>query len=325
MRADRLLAMLMLLQTHRRLTAHQLAEELEVSERTIYRDIVALNSAGIPIYTEAGPGGGIALIENYQTDLTGLNPDEVQALSMLNIPEPLERLGVGKALKTALLKLAAAIPSSVRVSQAQAHSRIHLDATWWFQDQEPTPYLDTIKQAVWQDQFLHITYQGDFRYIGEQTVAPYGLVAKSSVWYLVYDHNARIRVRRISRILSVELLPDSFVRPADFDLSKFWSKWRLEYEQGRPSFLVQALVTPALAERLPILLQDNLPDVRNTPPKMTHEGWQRMTLHFENFEDARTRLLGFGGAVKVLEPLALRSSMADYARQIQTRYAADEP
>ena len=324
MRADRLLAMLMLLQTHRRLTAQQLAEELEVSERTIYRDVVALNSAGIPIYTEGGPGGGIALIENYQTNLTGLNMEEVQALSMLNIPEPLVHLGAGKALKTALLKLAAAIPPSIRENQAQAHARIHLDASWWFEDEEPTPHLDTIKQAVWQDRLLNITYQGDFKYIGKQTVAPYGLVAKASVWYLVYAHAAHIRVRRISRILSAELLAESFVRPAEFDLGDFWHRWCSEYEQGRPSFEVQALVMPGLAERLPILLQENQPDILNTPLTVTDEVWQKMTLHFESFEAARTRLLGFGSAVKVLKPQALRISLADYAQQVQKLYAADE-
>lgn len=324
MRADRLLAMLMLLQTHRRLTAHQLAEELEVSERTIYRDVVALSSAGIPIYTEGGPGGGIALIENYQTNLTGLRPEEVQALSMLAIPAPLVQLGVGEALKAALLKLAAAIPLSVRENQAQAHQRIHLDATWWFQGQEPTPLLVTIKQAVWQDRLLKMTYQGDFNYIGEQVVAPYGLVAKASVWYLVYAHAERIRVRRISRILSVELLSEPFLRPADFDLADFWHTWCAQHEQDRPAYQVQALVSPALAERLPSLLQENQPDVLNTPPTMTDEGWQRMTLHFESFEAARTRLLGLGGAVEVLTPLALRRSMADYAYQVQNLYAADE-
>lgn len=324
MRADRLLAMLMLLQTHRRLTARKLAEELEVSERTIYRDVLALNSAGIPIFTESGPGGGIALIEDYQTDLTGLSPDEVQALSMLNIPEPLVSLGVGQALKAALLKLNAAMPQSGRVNQAQIQARIHLDATWWFQDQEPTPHLDILKQAVWGDRMVHITYQGDFRYIGEQTVAPYGLVAKASVWYLVYAYAERLRVRRISRILSAELLPESFVRPANFDLANFWHDWCAAYEQGRPSFQVLALVAPALVERLPNLLQGEQPDVLNTPPDITEEGWQKMRLHFESFEDARSRLLGFGGAIKVLEPQALRISLVDYATQIQALYSAEK-
>lgn len=324
MRADRLLAMLMLLQTHRRLTAHQLAVELEVSERTIYRDIVALNSAGVPIYTQGGPGGGILLLEDYRVDLTGLRPEEAQALSMLSIPEPLVRLGVGQELKAALLKLAAALPSSVRQEQTQAHQRIHLDATWWFQPEEPTPHLHTIKQAVWQDRLLRITYQGEFSFIGEQIVAPYGLVAKASVWYLVYAYASRIRTRRIARILSAELLTETFERPDDFDLSAFWQQWCPQSEQNRPAYEVRIKVAPTLAERLPMLLQENQPDLLNAPPAPSEAEWPTMTFHFESFESARTRLMGFGGAVEVLEPFALRKSLADYALQIHQLYGVDE-
>jgi predicted DNA-binding transcriptional regulator YafY len=320
MRADRLLAILMLLQTHRRLTAGQLAAELEVSERTIYRDITALNSAGIPIYTESGPGGGIALLEDYQTDLTGLLPQEAQALAMLNIPEPLVRLGVAEPLKAALLKLAAAIPPSMRDSQTHIQNRLHLDASWWFQAEKPTPHLDTIKQAVWQDRLLQITYQGDFYTTGEQIVAPYGLVAKANVWYLIYSYADHMRVKRIARILSAQLLAGSFTRPADFDLVSYWEKWCAEVEKDRSLFEVRALVAPSLAERLPTLLQEGLPDMLNIPPKETAVEWHTMSLQFGSFEDARTRLLGFGGAIEVLEPLALRRSLADYARQIQRLY-----
>jgi predicted DNA-binding transcriptional regulator YafY len=320
MRADRLLAMLMLLQTHRRLTGRQLAEALEVSVRTVYRDVIALNTAGIPIYTEAGPGGGISLIEDYQTDLTGLLPEEVGALSMLNIPEALVSLGVGEPLKAALLKLAAAVPPSMREKQAQTHNRLHLDATWWFQSDEPIPHLQTIKDAVWQDRLLQITYQGDFNTTGQQVVAPYGLVAKANIWHLVYALKGHVRVRRISRILSADILPDRFQRPADFDLISFWQGWCAAYEKDRTFFEVRVLVSPALADRLPLLLQENLPDLLNTPPAMTGTVWQAMTLHFESFENARTHLLGFGGAVEVLEPLALRTSLADYALQTLKRY-----
>lgn len=325
MRADRLLSMLMLLQTHRRLTARKLAAELEVSERTIYRDVVALNSAGIPIYTESGPGGGIALIEDYQTDLTGLLPQEVHALSMLNIPEALVSLGVGQELKAALLKLAAAVPPSLRATQAQTHNRLHLDATWWFQADEPMPHLQTIKDAVWQDRLLQISYQGEFNTIGQQIVAPYGLVAKASLWYLVYALSGRLRVRRVARIISAEMLSESFTRLADFDLNAFWQTWCADYEKDRPLFEVKARVAPNLADRLPKLLQGNLRDLLNTPPVIPEAGWHIMNLHFESFEAARTQLLSFGGAVEVLEPLALRTSLADYAQQIQKIYHTVEP
>ncbi|MEW5872335.1 MAG: YafY family protein [Chloroflexota bacterium] len=321
MRADRLLALLMLLQTRGRLTARQLAAELEVSERTIYRDVVALNTAGIPVYSEGGPGGGIALVESYQTDLTGLSPEEAQSLSMLNIPEPLVRLGVGQELKAALLKLSAAVPPSMREKQVQAQQRIHLDAAWWFQPEEPTPHLQTIQQAAWQDRLLQITYRGDFDVLSELVVAPYGLVAKASIWYLVYAHGGQTRARRVSRIVEAAMLPESFLRPADFDLAAFWQRWCTDFENERPRYEVRALVAPSLAERLPRLLQGGLPGVPNTPPAMGREGWQAMRLTFENFETARARMLSFGGAIEVLEPLALRMSIADYAQQIQGVYA----
>lgn len=325
MRADRLLSMLMLLQTRGRLTAHQLAIELEVSERTIYRDVTALNSAGVSIYTEGGHGGGISLVESYRTDLTGLRPEEAQAISMLNIPEPLIRLGVGQELKAALLKLSAAVPPSVREKQAQARHRIHLDATWWFQPEEPMPCLQIIQQAVWQDRLLKINYRGDFDTIGEQVVEPYGLVAKASIWYLVFSCEGHIRARRVSWIVSTIMLTQSFERPLDFNLADFWQKWCADYENDRPHYEVHALVSPSLAPRLPQILRGNQLDILNTPPAMKRDNWQVITLSFENFENARTRILSFGGAIEVLEPLALRRSVADYAQQIQALYALDEP
>lgn len=326
MRADRLLSILMLLQTRGRLTARQLAIEFEVSERTIYRDVIALNAAGMPIYTECGPNGGISLVESYQTNLTGLRPEEAQALSMLNIPEPLVRLGVGPELKAALLKLSAALPLSTREKQAQARQRIHLDAAWWFQSEEPTPCLQIIQQAVWQDRLLHITYRGDFNVTSEQIVAPYGLVAKASIWYLIFSRDGHIRAWRVSRITSAAILPQPFERPADFDLAAFWQKWRADYEKERSYYIVHALVSPALAARLPRLLRENQPDILNLPPiAVQREGWQVMTLTFENFETARARILGFGGAIEVLEPLALRASVADFAQQIRTLYGLDAP
>jgi predicted DNA-binding transcriptional regulator YafY len=323
MRADRLLSMLMLLQTHGKRTARQLASELEVSERTIYRDCVALSAAGIPVYTEGGPGGGIALVEDYQTRLTGLRPEEAQALSMLNIPEPLVRLGVGDELKAALLKLSAAVPPSVRERQAAARQRIHLDAAWWFQPEEPMPCLQTIQQAVWQDRLLQITYRGDFDAPLEQIIAPYGLVAKASVWYLVFARQGNIRARRVSRLISAAILPQSFQRPVDFDLAAFWQKWCTDFEKERPYYEVRALVSPVLAARLPRLLRDNLPDQLSAPPAMQREGWQEITLTFESFESARTRILSFGSAIEVLEPLALRRSVADFAAQIQKVYVQE--
>lgn len=148
MRADRLLSLLMLLQIRGRMTAQELAQELEVTERTIYRDVLALSTSGVPVYTERGPGGGIELLEDYRTNLTGLTAEEVRALFMLSIPEPLEKLGVGRDLRAALLKLTAALQGRLRSEEERSHQRIYLDSVPWHQADKPLPFLSIIQQAV---------------------------------------------------------------------------------------------------------------------------------------------------------------------------------
>src|SRR4030042_2885928 len=136
MRADRLISIVMLLQTHEKMTAEELSKELEVSQRTIYRDIIALNVAGVPVFTGRGPGGGIALVESYRTTLTGMSEDEAQALFMLSIPEELQELGVGQKWNSALLKLAVALPEERRSVMVETQQRIYLDTTEWTPEPE---------------------------------------------------------------------------------------------------------------------------------------------------------------------------------------------
>ena len=148
MRADRLLSILIMLQSRGKLTAQVLAKELEVSERTIYRDMDALSAAGVPVYCERGPGGGCALLESYRTNLTGLNRAEVRALFMLSIPAPLQQLGVDQDLRAALLKLSAAVPEFLQPEGSRARARVHLDSSAWFQSDQPTPHLGTIRARL---------------------------------------------------------------------------------------------------------------------------------------------------------------------------------
>jgi predicted DNA-binding transcriptional regulator YafY len=185
MRADRLLSLLMLLQTHGRMTAQSLAGELEVSERTIYRDIDALSAAGVPVYCERGPGGGCSLLDDYRTQLTGLNKDELRALFLLTIPAPLAELGVRADLRGALLKLSAALPLKYREAAHHIQQRIHLDWAWWFEGAAPVPHLRTLYTAVQRDQRVRITYDAPFGGHIEREAAPYGLVAKGGAWYVV--------------------------------------------------------------------------------------------------------------------------------------------
>ena len=184
MRADRLLSILMLLQTKGRMTAHDLAEQLEVSERTIYRDLEALSIAGVPLYTERGPRGGCALVDGYQTRLTGLTETEVQALFLLNIAGPLADLGLGRALDDAMLKLTAALPVASRAYAELVRQRFHLDTTWWYHTEDSTSCLQILQEALWQDRKLLLFYHEDGGAWSERLAEPYGLVSKAGIWYL---------------------------------------------------------------------------------------------------------------------------------------------
>lgn len=323
MRADRLLSLLMLLQARGRMTAQRLAKELEVSERTIYRDIDALSAAGVPVYGERGPDGGYALLDRYRTTLTGLTKDEVRALFMLNIPAPLTELGVSQELKAALLKLSAALSDAQRHDEERVRQRFYLDSAWWFQGGESVPHLHTIHQAVWQDRKLYIKYRYKFGVPGEieRLVDPYGLVAKASVWYLVYARNGRIRAHRVARLLDARLLDEAFERLPDFDLAAFWREWCAEFEEGRSHYSVIVRVAPDFVPILPMYFGDQIrPAIEQAGPPDA-EGWIRLELSFESLEAARDRILGFGRGVEVLEPLALRRSVMDFAAQIVALYA----
>jgi len=244
MRADRLLSILLLLQTKGRLTARELAEQLEVSERTIYRDLDALSSAGIPIYTECGPGGGAALVDGYQTRLTGLTEEEIRVLFLLNATSPLVDLGLGNVLDDALLKLSAALPPSSRSTVEQVRLRLHLDAAWWHHTEDATLHLDTIQKALWHDSLLRLIYSEEDGLQSEQHVEPYGLVAKAQVWYLVGTTQGQMRVWRVSRIQSVTVINERFTRLADFDLSAYWTAWCKQRESNHPDYAVPLRIAP---------------------------------------------------------------------------------
>ena len=223
--------MMMLLQTRGQLTAQELATELEVSVRTVYRDLEALGTAGVPVYTEAGPGGGCGLVEAYRTNLTGLREEEVRALFMLSVPAALGDLGFGAELKAAMLKLNAALPASRQGDAAWVRQRVHLDWEPWDASSAPAPYLKAIQRAVWEDRRLTVTYWlegGVFRAPVERPVDPYGLVAKAGEWHLVCAAGGREHVFRVADLVAVQVEDETFVRPDGFDLAAFWRAWCVE-------------------------------------------------------------------------------------------------
>lgn len=321
MRADRLLALLMLLQLRGSMTARELAEELEVSERTIYRDLEALSLAGVPVIAERGPGGGCALAGGYRTTLTGLTESERRALFMLSVPAPLVELGVSGDLRSALLKVFASLPAAGRAEMEFVRQRVHLDTAWWHQTGSPNHHLRTVQSGVWSERCLRIGYRRSAGTWVEVTrlVEPYGLVAKAGAWYVVYSRRGRFGVHRIAELTKAELTDVSFERDVVFDLASFWSSWCKSVEESRPSYPVTAKVSPELVPLLPLYFGQAIATRDPGPPRgadTVPENWATVILPFGSFEEARSRVLGFGRAVWVIEPRALRSSVVDFARQI---------
>jgi predicted DNA-binding transcriptional regulator YafY len=225
MRADRLLSLMMLLQTRGKMTAKDLAAELNVARRTILRDVEALSLAGVPIYSEGGHGGGIALDEGYRTRLTGLNTPEVQALFVASRGEALHQVGLGTAAEGVALKLLTALPLIHRPAVDHIRQRLLIDPTWWWRDADQSPaFWDDLQRAVYEDRIIEVIYedyQGDR---AERTLHPYSLVNKSSYWYLVARREGEFRTYRVSRVQRMTVRDEHFERLAEFDLPTYWSQ-----------------------------------------------------------------------------------------------------
>jgi predicted DNA-binding transcriptional regulator YafY len=229
MRADRLLSLLMLLQTRGRMTARELAERLEVSERTIYRDLEALSAAGIPVYTERGPGGGCALLDGYAFQSPGLTEAEVRALFLSTAPAPLIDLSLKAALEKALLKLLAVLPASARQEAERARQRFHLDPAGWHPPDGASPHLEALQQAIWNDRRLLITWDTAWTAAGEERVDPYGLVLKAGDWYLVGATAGTSRIWPLAWIRTAAVIDEPFQRPATFGLAAYWTAWCAQF------------------------------------------------------------------------------------------------
>jgi predicted DNA-binding transcriptional regulator YafY len=320
MRADRLLSIMLLLQSRDRLTAQALAHELEVSERTIYRDMIALSTAGVPVYGSSGPEGGFSLVESYRTSLTGLTEGEVRALFMLSIPAPLGDLGLTQELKAVMRKLAAALPTSSRGAEARVRQRIFLDSTWWHQEEENIPHLQTLYQALWGDRQISLKYRPHPLAEVELVVDPYGLVAKAGAWYLVSHRNLQIHVHRVAGLSEVTMLETQFNRPQDFDLQAFWESWRLDRENRHTDFAVTVRVAKVFIPWLPMFFGSRIHTRLAQAGPPDEQGRLTLELFFESLEAARERLLSCGGGLEVLAPRALRASLQDYAVQIIDQY-----
>jgi predicted DNA-binding transcriptional regulator YafY len=323
-RASRLLSILLLLQARGRLTARQLADELEVSVRTIYRDVESLHAAGIPLYGDAGHQGGYRLLDGFRTRLTGLTEQEARALFLTGLPGPAAELGLGALVAAAELKIEAALPPVLREGARGVREHFHLDAPGWYHDGEQVPHLPAVAGAVWDKRVIHVLYR---RWAAPQevkrTLEPYGMVLKAGKWYLVARCDGEMRTYRVNKILDLRVAEETFERPDGFDLAAHWRAYLGEFR----SRLVQGYATIRLSttgrERLPDLMSSAVIEaVDATAGAPDVLGWVTATVPIESLTHARTEFLKLGAEVEVLSPPELRRTLAETATALAALYAA---
>ncbi|MEU0568666.1 YafY family protein [Nonomuraea sp. NPDC005983] len=321
MRASRLVSILLLLQTRGRMTAQDLAERLEVSVRTIYRDVESLHSAGIPLYGDAGPRGGYQLLDGYRTRLTGLTTDEAESLFLAGLPGPAAELGLGAVVTAAQLKLMAALPVELRDRAGRIQERFHLDAPTWYRDPEPVTHLPAVADAVWNERPIQVRYR---RWKAPQEVQrrlePYGLVIKAGRWYLVARSGSDVRTYRVSQILDLHPLPGRFARPGDFDLSAYWQAYLAEFEERLRWGEAVVRLSPRGVERLELVMTPGVVAAARATATPDGEGWTRVTVPIESIEHALGEFLRLGTDVEVLSPAELRDGLAATVAELAGRY-----
>lgn len=315
MRADRLLSILLILQNEHKLTTKELAEKLEVSERTILRDMDALSSAGVPVYAERGRDGGWMLSGNYRTSLTGLKMEEFLSLLISSHPKLLTDLGFKLHFDAAFQKLLASSPSSIRQHTEMIRKKIHIDGTGWHSSNETNPFLPLVQEAVWQERKLFFAYKRDREPV-ERTVHPLGLVAKQSVWYMVAEIDGEFRTYRISKMLHAIMLEESFTPPANFDLALYWEQSTKRFKQNLPSYPARLNVWK---HRLDRLKQERYVKVLHTDPE--ENGWIPAEVEFETLDSACEITLSYGGCVKVVAPAELRDKVMSEAQSVLALYS----
>ncbi|MGQ4363810.1 helix-turn-helix transcriptional regulator [Streptomyces sp. SAS_272] len=318
MRASRLLSIVLLLQNRGRMTAQELADELEVSVRTVYRDMDSLSAAGIPVCGDPGHGGGFALLDGYRTRLTGLHSDEADALALAGLPGPAAELGLGSVLAAAQLKLDAALPPALRARSARVRERFHLDAPGWYRDAESLPHLPAVADAVWNQQPLRIRYRrwAEPREV-DRDLSPLGIVLKGGTWYLVAAGTAGsggIRTYRVSQIQELAPGTEPFEMPADFDLAEYWQASLADFDARRFRGHAVVRLSPETMRRLPDLFESAVLDAvgSSARPPDTH-GWIEAFIPIESTTHALGEIFRIGWGVEVLAPPELRQLVAQTA------------
>ena len=317
MRADRLLSIMLLLQVHRQLTSKELSRRLEVSQRTIHRDMEALSGAGVPVYAQRGAGGGWILDEGFRTAPVGLKEAEIRALFLARPSQLMEDLGLDEAAEAALVKLLSALPHQSRQSADDIRQRIYLDAVGWRRSEEATPCLTDLQTAVWSDRKMKLTYRRGGSELSARVVDPLGLVASGPVWYLVAAVEGEIRTYRVSRIEEVTILDEPVNRPSDFDLAEHWQASKTRFVANLPVYEATLRVDPDV---LPSLQRFGRPRPITRQDAPDADGRVIVAMRFDVFEEARETILGWGNQVEVMAPRELRAWVAESARRLVELY-----
>jgi predicted DNA-binding transcriptional regulator YafY len=303
MRADRVLSLLLLLQARGRLSASELAARLEVSRRTVYRDVDALSVAGVPVRTEPGPRGGIELIEGWRTDLTGLTENELDALFTS---------AAGPAFESAMGKLAAALPSESGRRAGRMRERLLVDSAAWGKRGAASPHLRVVQDAVFADRRLRLRYRRAEAQVTERVVDPLGLVLKAGMWYLVADAGDKRRLFRLSRVEAAEALDEPARRPRGFDLAAAWREQAANWDAGRAALEVSVKVPDA---NLPLVLRVSGDRVIGRPQPGI------LVMAFPAVEAAAAFLSSFGALVEALDPPQVRAELARRGADMVRLYA----
>lgn len=319
MKADRLLSALLLLQGRGRMTGRELAERLEVSQRTVHRDMEALSAAGVPVFALRGARGGWQLEDGWRTQVPGLEEAELRALLMA-APRALGEAALARDAERALAKLLASLPPPLRAQATTIRQRLHVDVTGWWGSPEDLSMLPVVQEAVSRDRKLAMRYRAASGERGERRVDPLGLVAKGTTWYLVAGTPRGLRTYRVSRIEQARLLEDPCDRPADFDLAGYWRSSTEELQKARRRYAATLRLDPAAARKLGAWRSSGPDDERSAAS--AGEGWVTRQVHFDDEEQACFVALGFGSRAQVLEPASLRDRVEAEVSRMAARAAS---
>jgi predicted DNA-binding transcriptional regulator YafY len=307
MRASRLLTIQMLLQTRGRMSATELARALEVSVRTLHRDVDELTAAGVPVYAERGRAGGFRLLPGWSTSLTGFTPEEAQAVFLSGLPGAAADLGLAPRLRDAELKLLSALPEAWRGPARGVRERLHLDPVDWYREVAAPPQLQRISEAVWKDRQVAVRY-ASWNRTADRVLHPLGLVLKAGVWYLVADREGQPRTYRVDQIEEARVLDEPCTRPRNFDLAAHWRESVARFERD---LLAGRADVAATARGLALLRQQSAALARVLRDVQRPADGERITLRIpvEADEQASAQLLRLAPDVEVLGPRPLREAV----------------